>query len=753
MIRLISILIFIVSLSACSIISTQPIKKTSQERFESFPTANLPLRDSVSVYWNSYMVPFIDANTDADAAFVLGLTHAHLRLAQMELFRMIAWGRLAEMAGPLVADIDHSLRTIQLQKSTPYIAANDSPFTRNWIASYVDGINWYIDHTEEKPIEYKLFNITPRRWEVTDVYAVSRLLSADLTWGVYFQALSLMNRPDWSKTWENFLNNGQRSIPSFPNDEMAALNFIINAFSKSGSNSVAVSSHRSYSGSTLMVSDPHLGIFAPNMWLLVGYKSPSFHTVGMQIPGIPIMLLGRNRHYAWGGTNMRAISSHVFELPNTDTLKIAWRTDTIKIRWWPDRTIRLGDSDYGTIISDAPLLSKVGKNLALNWVGHEPTFEVSAFLQSNRATNFDEFREAFANYKVSGQNLLYADEQGNIGQILAYGQPVLRNPQKTLDIVKPAVNSIVSIRKTFQQPYLLNPRQGFIASANNLPIETDIPIAYEFSGHSRMQRMAWYFEKPKVALSDMVQLQLDAFSVQNTELRDYLVEKFLAIGLNFNSNNIALWQALVGWDGHYSAGSSGAAAFETFSFRLAEQLFNDLITDKKLRKRYFDSEFWAWNLRSAIDTLPNDQLAKYARKAYVKASRDFKKAPVWSEMHRIQFGPLQTAIPWVGKRFVLNDLPLEGTSHTLNKSAHEFSAQPHRIGYGSNSRHISDLGDKDANYFVLLGGQDGWTSSPHNNDQIDLWQKGKYIKFPLLPETIKKTFTHRVFKFGKISIQ
>jgi penicillin amidase len=219
--------------------------------------------------------------------------------------------------------------------------------------------------------------------------------------------------------------------------------------------------------------------------------------------------------------------------------------------------------------------------------------------------------------------------------------------------------------------------------------------------------------------------------------------------MNFSSNDSMLWQTLISWDGHYKASSSGAVAFETFSFRLADQLFNDIIPDKKLRKRYFEGEFWAWNLHHAIDTLSNDKLVKYVQKAYHKASVDFKKNPIWSDMHRIQFGPPQAAIPWIGKRFILNDIPLDGTSHTLNKSAHEFSAKPHRIGYGSNSRHISDLGDKDANYFVLLGGQDGWTSSPHNNDQIALWQKGEYIKFPLLPETIKKTFTHRVFKYGK----
>lgn len=210
-----------VFLGSCSIITSRPDVKTSEQRFDAFSIENLPLTDSVTVYWNQYMVPFIEAKTDADAAFMLGFTHAHLRLAQMEMFRMIAWGRLAEMLGPLAIDIDHSLRTLQLQKSTQQIVETDDPFTLEWIANFVKGINWFIHNSKEKPMEYKLLNIEPADWEVKDVYALSRLLSADLTWGVYFQYLSQLDNPEWNKLWEKFLANGQRSIPSFSNDPIA----------------------------------------------------------------------------------------------------------------------------------------------------------------------------------------------------------------------------------------------------------------------------------------------------------------------------------------------------------------------------------------------------------------------------------------------------------------------------------------------------------------------------------------------------
>ena len=38
------------------------------------------------------------------------MVHAHLRLGQMALVRMISEGRISEMAGPFTSDIDHALK-------------------------------------------------------------------------------------------------------------------------------------------------------------------------------------------------------------------------------------------------------------------------------------------------------------------------------------------------------------------------------------------------------------------------------------------------------------------------------------------------------------------------------------------------------------------------------------------------------------------------------------------------------------------
>ena len=59
---------------------------------------------------------------------------------------------------------------------------------------------------------------------------------------------------------------------------------------------------------------------------------------------------------------------------------------------------------------------------------------------------------------------------------------------------------------------------------------------------------------------------------------------------------------------------------------------------------------------------------------------------------------------------------------------------------GSTARHFSDLGNLDVNWFVLLGGQDGWAGSTTMADEVALWRRGEYILVPLRVETVRERF-------------
>jgi len=90
-------------------------------------------------------------------------------------------------------------------------------------------------------------------------------------------------------------------------------------------------------------------------------------------------------------------------------------------------------------------------------------------------------------------------------------------------------------------------------------------------------------------------------------------------------------------------------------------------------------------------------------------------------------------IPLLGARFQVEEYGVGGSRETPMKTAHDLVHARHAASYGSQARHISDLSDPDANYFVLLGGQDGWLGSANYSDQTTLWRTRRYVRVPLRP--------------------
>jgi penicillin amidase len=74
------------------------------------------------------------------------------------------------------------------------------------------------------------------------------------------------------------------------------------------------------------------------------------------------------------------------------------------------------------------------------------------------------------------------------------------------------------------------------------------------------------------------------------------------------------------------------------------------------------------------------------------------------------------------------------------KTGHGLVSGPHEVSFGSMARHVSDLSDPDANWFVLFGGQDGWLGSANFADQVPLWREGRSIRVPLRPATVAAEF-------------
>jgi penicillin amidase len=130
------------------------------------------------------------------------------------------------------------------------------------------------------------------------------------------------------------------------------------------------------------------------------------------------------------------------------------------------------------------------------------------------------------------------------------------------------------------------------------------------------------------------------------------------------------------------------------------------------------------------------------------AERDFRRHPTWGELHQIGVSHALARVPLLGGRLPRAQRPVPGSSNTLWKSAAAPQGSRHRASYGANARHVSDLSDPDANWFVLFGGQDGDPFAQNFSDQVERFLTGEYLHVPLRVETVEATFPHRM-DFGR----
>lgn len=708
------------------------------------PLAGAPLERPVTIYWNDQQIPFIEAETDPDGAFALGLTHAHLRLGQMEILRRVSQARLREVAGPIpgIRDVEHALRILDFGKTSAEVYAAMPNRSKAFLDSFVAGINFYQQNVEQLPHEYALLGIGRESWRPEELLTLSRLASVDVSWLTWFRLIGLRDRPDWPEIWAQALAHGTASIPSFPPQEDAALhilNDILASTARTGSNSFAVGGSKTTSRSSIIASDPHLGIDLPNIWVLAGLKSPSYHAIGLMVPGLPFVAVGRNADIAWGGTNMRSAASDLIDISELPAEQIVSREEPADVRWWFDDTYVVRESPHGPVISDAEIIdSREGEIFALKWIGHRPSDEITAMLDVNKARNWDEFRTSLEPFAISAQNFVYADREGNIGQLTTTHIPK-RSMDMPRDIVRPLSDAAAwdAILTSRDLPSAYNPADGFVASANNKPAETTFPIGYFFSGDDRVLRMRDMLSPADgVSVADVQAVQSDTYMISAMTLCEAIIDRANAIA-DLSEGATRTLEILRAWDGRFDSDSRGAVAFQASVAILAPHLVDEI---EQTIIETGGTEYLDY--AQLIESAAPRSLEPHIAAALEGAQASLAAYPTWGDMHKLVLEHNFSMIPLIGGRYRFVETPWPGSTDTLWRASHDLSTEEVNAGFGAQARHISDMADLDSNWFALVGGNDGWINSENFIDQIEAFRSSTPIRFPMRPETVRAQFRH-----------
>lgn len=728
---------------------------TIEERLAQFPAGKMPVEKTVQIYWNDYQIPFIEAQTDSDAAFAMGLAHAHLRLGQIEVAKRLAQGRLSEMFGPFSNKVDAALRTLGIGRVAAQVLSGMPDDTRQWLRRYVEGINHYKKHLRRKtkPQEFKILGIPiDEPWTEADTICIGRIFGGDVNWLAWFDLLPMSEQEDFGRIWTYMHHVGSTGAVSFDNPkgihpDMQSLREILQNTIRSGSNSIVIAGKRTENRMGMIANDPHLGMMMPNAWLIAGMKSPSYHIVGMMPPGVPVFGFGRTPDIAWGGTNMRALSSDLVDVSSLPPQSFSTDEETIKTRFWFNKKIKIRMSPYGPIISDCAIFPSMRKKpeVAVRWVGHQFSDEITALLGASRAKNGVQFQKALKDFAVPAQNFLYVDGKGHIGHVLATKLPKRSAPHKE-NMIQPIAISDAgwkTILDSTSLPHMKNPESGYLASGNNRPTQTEYPIGYFFPQDERIRRLHQILDhEHNISMDDLKLLQRDTVSLTSFELKNALIKKFESLNGRLGQRTGAVFDMIKEWDGSYTPHSKGAYVFTAFIIAYAPEFYGAI--DRVEEYEIFKNDAYFRDLmRRALPEIKDEDFIRIVQYALRKAYPYHRNNNRWGSIHHLEVQHFLGRLPLIGRKFKKYRRSYGGTRETVMKAAHPLTMEPHRVYYGAQSRHISDMGDLDANYFVLVGGNDGWINSQNFGDQIDLWVRGDYIQMPLNIGKVRQLFPRK----------
>lgn len=785
------LVILLVVLGAVAVFGTRLVKKSLP------PTGGekslTALSQPVTVQRDEYGVPHIFAQNENDLWRAAGYVTAQDRLWQMDITRRAVRGTLSEILGEATLPQDKFLRTWGFHRLAKRLAENLSPESRHILEAYAEGVNAFIEENKSRlPIEFSILQYKPEPWKIEDSIGFIRLLAFNLCYAWFFEPAlgKIVNQYGLPMAMEIFpavLENSP-SIVATRAYQGALDDFIQLAFDTRaqlgmppavlGSNSWAVSGSRTASGKPLLANDPHLGLELPAAWyemhLVAG---PELEVIGVTLPGVPGVVLGHNRHIAWGFTH-GMIDDLDFYLEKTNPANAeeywhngAWQKmevveEYIPVKGRQPQRFLVRATTRGPVVND---IHDAARNdslaVSFRWTGFEITDEIRATHLLNRAKTWEEFLQAMRHFKVPNQNVIYADIAGNIGYYSCGLVPIRRDGKGYLPYAGwENAGDWIGMIPFEQMPHVYNPPQNFVATANNLIVDKNFPyyLSNAWEPSSRIERITELLQQnDRVNVEYFQQMQNDVVSMHARrtlplllKLLDAAVAPDSVTGLApaLSAEESDARQLLSTWDGNETPDSVPAALFQvwtqefllaTIKDEMGDTLFNAYAAWSTLAIRALEylaqhpeSPWFDDRATAEVETAAQIALTSYRQmlQALRKQRGEIMSDWQWGKIHQLTLTHMLGTHETFKQVFNAGPYPLGGSADTINKGEYRLT-EPYAVMAGPSVRRLVDLANPEISYSVIPGGQSGQAFSPHHHDQLKLWLQGKYRTVSMRRET------------------
>jgi penicillin amidase len=771
-----------------SLLVPQELRATSETTFQL-----KGLSEKAQIVVDKWGIPHIYAESMEDLFFVQGFNAARDRLWQLDLWRRQGEGKLAEAFGARFVAQDRAARLFRYRGDLNKEFRSYHPKGKEILTAFTSGINAYVDLTRSRPEllppEFKLTRSAPGYWSPTTplsrIFALTRNLGREVALAQLvrlmgpeavekvsmFQPATKLEVPsglDLSLIDDGVLKDyslARSGVAFKPSDFASRLRasertryaqlLSVPAIAENTSrpmyesNNWVLSGEMTESGMPILAGDPHRAQSVPSLRYIAHLVGPGWNVIGAGEPALPGLSLGHNERIAYSLTIFAFADEedlYVYDTNPEDPSQYRYRggweqmrevKETIPVKGGGAETVTLKFTRHGPVLSE-DLSHHKAYALRAAYLEHEGTAAYLASLRLDQAQNWKQFTEGMEKHYTPSENMAYADVDGNIGWFGCSIAPVRPNWNGLLPVPGNGDYEWQGFLDTRKLPRILNPAEGFFASANQYNIPPGYPStgisAHEWAEPYRFNRVVESIKGQKnLTLADATKLQYDELSLPARELVPLLDR------LASEKPDLAAALTLLRrWDYVLSRDSVAASLFELWASQLHKNVFALYVPPAA--RALFGSGNRAVLLRliKAPDRAfgPNPEAGRDAVLLQsLEQAVAFLKGKLGPEMNSWQWGRLHhmtythdlsaTSDPETRKKLDIGPLPQGGDGFTVHNTG--YRASDFNQNSGASYREVIDLSDWDKSLTLNSPGQSGDPASRHYRDLFPLWAEGKFV--------------------------
>lgn len=715
------------------------------------------LQEKVEVIRDEHGVPHIHANNEEDLYLAQGYTQAQDRLFQMDLSRRQASGQLSEVVGEAALNNDKYFLTLGLRRAAEASYEQYSETAKQVLAKFAEGVNLYIDELRENgkwPIEFKLLGYEPEDWSPIDSLTIGKYMAFDLGGHWESQAFRyyLLQNFSEEKALDLFPTYPEEAPYIIGKDELNIENSFAQAViphEYNGSNNWVVSGTKTASGKPILADDPHLSLSTPSIWYQMHLEAPTVNVSGVIFAGIPGIILGHNEQIAWGVTNTGPdVQDLYIEKRNPDNPYEFLYNDQWEKATVIKNKILVKDEDpveydvvvtrHGPVVSEFAADSGKETVLSLQWTALEPSSELEAVLNMNKAGSWEEFEKALEGFHTPAQNFVFASTDGTIAY-KANGKIPIRKKGDGLLPVPGWTDEYgwVGYIPYDELPRTVNPEDGYISTANNKVVGDDYPyhISHDWAqGYRQMRIQEVLSSTEQIEAEDMMHLQMDQLNIQAREFVPLFIDLLKTSSNNKVSQALSI---LKEWDYIDSPEQAAPLLFNLWMDEIAKVLFEKEIPQETLDLFRGKRQAVDQLLRRAIEGKPGPWMEEHKgivnvlEKSLLRVIANLEEQQgknmekwQWGDYHQIYFPhPLSTVKPL---NLLFNQkgrISVGGSAVTVQAAAFR---EDGTVNHGGSWRFVIDMNKQTTGYHLVGPGQSGHVFHKWYQNQLKNWVTGDY---------------------------